>query len=235
MVAEHVSTLRNFEIFKGLPEKTLAALAKDIRWRRKPAGVQIFPAEKAGDEVYFVATGKVRVALSSAQEGRNVLFTVLGPYEMFGELSVIDGEPRSAAVEVDEECQLGSLAAERFLSLIAEHPSFGLAVMKKLAAQIRRLSRRVFEFSTLSVQARVHVELLRLVELAGVKDNQAVLNPAPRLVDIADSITTTREAVAHVIGRLKAQGIVQRAPNPRILRVLDVERLRQFVREAKGE
>jgi CRP-like cAMP-binding protein len=154
---------------------------------------------------------------------------------MFGEISVIDGEPRSASVEIEEDCLLGTLSAERFLGLIAEHPTFGRAVMMHLAAHVRRLSRRVFEFSTLSVQARVHAELLRLAEVFGVRDNQSLLSPAPRLVDVADSVSTTREAVSRVIGRLKARGIVERASNPRILRILNVEALRELVREAKGE
>ncbi len=105
--------------------------------------------------------------------------------------------------------------------------------MKQLAAQVRRLSDRVYEFSTLGVQARVYAELLRVVALAGEQNGQALLAPAPLLVDLAARVGTHREAVSRVISRLQDNGILKREGAN--IRVLEIDRLRRLLLEEKGE
>jgi CRP/FNR family transcriptional regulator, cyclic AMP receptor protein len=224
---------RGFKILKGLPDGALNDLARSCTWRSVAAGKQILLAHQPASEVFFVAEGRVRILLYSAAEGRLVLLTVLGPHEMFGELGAIDGRPRSATVEAEKDCLLAILPNEQFIRLVREHPDFSFAVMRQLAAQIRRLTDRVYEHSTLDVPSRVHAELLRLVILAGEKNGQALLSPVPLRVDFAASIGTTREAVSRVLTSLEEAGIAQREGLS--LRILDVAQLRKLVLEAKGE
>jgi CRP-like cAMP-binding protein len=235
MVEDQALDLRHFQILKDLPDEVLTEIHNGCRWRREPAGKVIFASEDPSDGVYFVATGKVSIVLDSAS-GDRVIFSIFGPHEMFGEVSAIDGEPRSASVEVVEDCLLGVLSLAQFNRLASTHPSFAFAVMRQLTAQVRRLTARVYEFSTLGVQGRVYAELLRLAELSGISNNQALLSPAPLLVVIAASISTHREAVSRIISRLQDKEIVRReGSDPRSLRIIDVEGLRELVREAKGE
>src|SRR5262245_21211913 len=137
-----ISIFRRFEIFENVPSAVLEELARCCSWRPVPAGQQILIAREESAEVYFIASGKVRIVLYSAAEGRRVLFTILGPYQMFGEVSAIDSCARSASVEAEEDCMLGVLPHEPFRRLTAEHPAFAFAVMKQLASQVRRLSER---------------------------------------------------------------------------------------------
>src|SRR5262249_43338926 len=146
---DSVSIFRQFEIFEDVPSAVLEDLARCCMWRPVPAGQQILIDREESTEVYFIASGKVRIVLYSAAHGRRVLFAVLGPHQIFGEVSAIARRARSASVEAEEDCVLGVLPREPFRRLIAEHPAFAFAVMKQLAAQVRRLSERVFEFSTL--------------------------------------------------------------------------------------
>jgi CRP-like cAMP-binding protein len=228
-----VSIFKRFEIFEDVPSAVLEDLARCCSWRPVPAGQQIFIAREESAEVYFIASGKVRIVLYSAAHGRRVLFAVLGPHQMFGEVAAIDRCARSASVEAEEDCMLGVLPREPFRRLAAEHPAFAFAVMQQLASQVRRLSERVFEFSTLGVQSRIYSELLRCaVPIAG-RNGQGILSPAPHRSDLAARVSTNREAVSRAITVLRRKGIIRMEGKD--LRILDLETLHQLVLKAKGE
>ncbi|MFZ1107547.1 MAG: Crp/Fnr family transcriptional regulator [Rhodomicrobium sp.] len=233
MLDDRSSIFERFDIFRDLPAAALDDLARGCSWQSVKAGKQILLTKEATSEVYFVIEGKIRILLYSAVEGKPVLLATLGRFDMFGEMAAIDGNPRSATVEAEDDCTLAILPKEHFQKLVQAYPAFSFAVMKHLAAQIRRLTERVYEFSTLSVQARVHAELLRLAALAGEREGHALLSPAPLLVDLAARVSTHREAVSRVISRLQEKGIVRREGAD--IRILSLGRLRNLLMEEKGE
>jgi predicted transcriptional regulator len=104
---------------------------------------------------------------------------------------------------------------------------------RHVTADVRRLSERVYEFSTLAVQNRIHAELLRLASQTDRSKVAVVLSPAPSLSDIADRISTHREAVSRELSRLSAIGLLRREAGN--LWIEDVPKLREFVTDAKGE
>jgi len=233
MPDHRTSIFKRFEVLKNLSSDALDDLAAASSWTSAPSGRQIVLANERSSDVYFVVAGKVRVLLYSAMHGKPVLFATLGAFEMFGEMAAIDGMPRSATVEADEDCILAILPRDQFLRLVHAYPAFSFAVMKQLTAHVRRLSDRVYEFSTLGVQARVYAELLRLAALAGEENGQALLSPAPLLLDLAARVSTHREAVSRVISRLQDNAILRREGTN--IRVLEIDRLRRLLIEAKGE
>jgi CRP/FNR family cyclic AMP-dependent transcriptional regulator len=233
MAKDRSSIFRLFDILRDVPDEALRDLSKSCAWHQAPAGRQIFHANQASSEVYFVTAGRVRVLLHSAAEGRLILFAELGPNQMFGEVAAIDGSPRSATVEAIEDCALAILPKDQFHRLIHQHPAFACAVMRQVVSHVRRLTERVHELSALSVESRIHVELLRLAELAGGKDDQALIAPMPKRIELAARVATAPEAVSRVVTRLKKEGIAKREPSG--LRILSVARLRKHVLKAKGE
>ena len=114
-----------------------------------------------------------------------------------------------------------------------EEPSVAIATLHHLAADVRRLSERVFEFSTLVVQNRVHAELLRLAGEAGGRQTEVVFSPAPSLSDIADRISTHREAVSRELSRLTTIGLLRREGSD--LTITNVAKLAKLVDEARGD
>src|SRR5262249_43093541 len=128
-------------------------------------------------------------------QGKDVVFVDLKATMMFGEIAAIDRGPRSASIEALEPCLIASLSSDAFEKLMLREPSVAIAALSHMAAEVRRLSERVFEFSTLVVQNRIQAELLRLAGGAGERHGEALLSPAPSLSDIADRISTHREAV----------------------------------------
>ena len=162
-----------------------------------------------------------------------VVFTGLKPGDIFGEIAAIDRRARSASVEGMEPSTIASLTASQFQSLLIEEPTVAVATLRHVVAEVRRLSERVLEFSTLAVQNRIQAELLRRAAEAGQRQGQVLLSPAPSLADIADRISTHREAVSRELSRLGSTGLLQREGGD--LRITDVARLERLVREAKGE
>jgi CRP-like cAMP-binding protein len=101
------------------------------------------------------------------------------------------------------------------------------AILRHLTTQVRALTERVFEFSTLAVRNRVHAELVRLARDHG--GNDAVIRPAPTHTEIASRISTHREAVTRELNRLEDLGLIVR--EGRSLRVHDLERLQAMVED----
>jgi CRP/FNR family cyclic AMP-dependent transcriptional regulator len=228
---ERLAALKHVPIFIDLPAARLEQLAGTCKWQDYGAGGQILSYHDSSTDVCFVAAGKVRVIIYSA-EGKAVVFTDLKPGAMFGEIAAIDRGARSAGVEAIEPSTIASLTASQFQVLLQGEPTVAVATLRHVIAEVRRLSERVIEFSTLAVQNRIHAELLRLAA-SHQQQGQALLSPAPSLSDIADRISTHREAVSRELSRLGSTGLLRREGGD--LRITDVARLERLVREAKGE
>ena len=230
--SERLAALKGVPILAELSQARLEQVVGTCKWRDYDAGERIFGYHDPSTEVFFLAAGKVRVIIYSA-EGKAVVFTDLKPGTMFGEISAIDHAPRSAGVEAVERSTIASLTALQFEHLLLEEPAVAVAALRHVTAEMRRLSERVLEFSTLVVQNRIHAELLRLAADARQENGQALLSPAPSLSDIASRISTHREAVSRELSRLASIGLLTREGGD--LRLPDLARLEKLVREAKGE
>jgi CRP-like cAMP-binding protein len=225
-----METLHRIELFRGLPDDALEALGRQCSWRTYRSGQQIIARESKDRHVYFVAQGVVRVGVYSAA-GREVAFRDVGAGKCFGEISAIDGLPRSANVEAIEDAIIASIPSQLFWTLLERHPCIMANVVRLLTATIRSLSDRLFELSTLGIQNRVHAEILRLANEAGVRNGMASIDPAPRHVDIASRISTNREQVTKELSAMARQGLVEK--RARALVVPDVARLERIVAEVR--
>src|SRR5262249_10329462 len=144
-----------------------------------------------------------------------------------------DRGPRSAAAEAIEPCTVACLKASQFEALLLKHPQMAHATLRHLGAEVRRPTERVLEFSTLMVQDRMQAGLLRWAADSSQRDGQALLSPAPSLSDIANRVSTHREAVSRELSRLGSVGLLRRERGD--LRIMDIARLALLVREAKGD
>src|SRR5262245_61240721 len=114
---ERPTALKRVPIFADLPQARLDQLSGTCKWRDYGADEQILSYHDPSTEVFFLAAGKVRVIIYSA-EGKAVVFTDLRPGAMFGEIAAIDGGPRSASIEAVEPSTIASLTAGQFESLL---------------------------------------------------------------------------------------------------------------------
>lgn len=221
--------LRRVPLLQGLPDDRLDALAQACRWRSVQAGQQLLARDAPEQDVYFLVAGRVRVTTYGAQ-GREVAFRDVDAGEIFGDVAAIDGGPRSADVLALEASVLAGLDRAAFLDLIAREPLVARRMLERLAALVRNLSERVVDVSTLGVPHRLHAELLRRAREAGVADNRARLDPAPRHAELASRVSTYREQVTRELSALARQNLL--AKEGKALVVLDVERLARLVADA---
>ncbi len=160
-------------------------------------------------DVFFVLEGRVRATLYS-QNGSEVGYRDIGPGDVVGELAAIDGAPRSATVEALEPTRLGHMSAAAFLELVETSAGLNVILLEHLTAQIRRLTERVFEFSTLRVRDRLIRELLRQAEETGARTGRAEIRPAPTQVALAARISSHREVVSREMSALAKAGLVKK-------------------------
>lgn len=229
---ERVAALKRLPILASLSEDALARVAQACAWRDYEAGAQILGYQEQSTDVLFLMAGIARVILYS-QEGKAVVFGDLKAVTIFGEIAAIDRKPRSANIEALAPSMVAAMSADQFEGLMLREPGVAVATLRHVTADVRRLSERVFEFSTMAVQNRIHAELLRLAGEMGQGPAKVVLSPAPSLSELANRISTHREAVSRELSRLTAVGLLRREGGN--LTITNLEKLAELVHEAKGE
>ena len=230
--ATELYTLARVAIFSRLPTHSLKTVRETCSWEHYRPGDPIVDYLDASDDVFFITSGEVCVTIYSAS-GKAVSFRNLGPGNVFGEYAAIDGEPRSASVVAKTDCLIASMPATKFRKLLLTEPMVCQALIGELVRNVRTLTKRVYEFSTLAVNNRIQAELLRLASLAPREGKSARMIPPPTHADIASRVSTHREAVTRELNRLSRIGMIERQPG--ILIVRDVERLAEMLHEMTGE
>lgn len=231
-VGESEYSLAGITIFASLPPESLKRIEKRCAWRRYQPGEPIVDYLDTSEEVFFLVSGEVRVTIYS-QAGKAVSLNEMGPGALFGEYPAIDHGPRSASVEARTPCLIASIPGTAFRELLQTEPGVAHTLLPRFVKNIRALTTRVYEFSTLAVNNRIQAELLRLASLGAREGKGARIVPAPTHVDIASRISTHREAVTRELNRLAKLGIIERKGGA--LLVKDIEHLSEMVHEATGE
>jgi CRP-like cAMP-binding protein len=170
--------------------------------------------------VFIVHTGLARVTIFS-QQGRPVTYRDIGAGAIFGELAAIDDAPRSAAVTAVDDVTAAKLSPSDFKHMMDTAETFRWAVMRHLSGEVRRMTNRIFEFSTLSVRERLISELLRLADEAGFQTGRAEVKPALTHFDLATRISSHREAVSRAMSELSKQGLISKSSGTWVLENLD--------------
>jgi CRP-like cAMP-binding protein len=222
--------LRGVKLVADVPTASLEALAQQCRWRRVPAGQRVISRDAQDHDVYLIVGGRLRITAFSAA-GRQVTYRDIATGDWFGDLAAIDGRGRSADVDALEDSLLASMTPAIYRRLLHDHPVVCDRVLDRLAGLVRDLTERVFDFSTLGVQNRVHAELLRLAKEAGVQGNVARIDPAPKHSDIAGKVSTYREQVTRELSAMAKQGLIERSNGALV--VPDVSRLERIVSEVR--
>jgi CRP-like cAMP-binding protein len=204
-------SLAECDLFKGIAAGERQALERRCAWRTWAKGSMMVGPDTTSASVHFVVSGRCRVMTRPPASKREIVLDEVGPGGFFGEMSAIDGEPRSAAVVALERTRTGELDAERFLQFLSAHPLAALRVMRRLTEVIRQADAAIMDITGLNSRARVYTELLRRARTGGgLPVNVAAIAPVPRHGDIAARACTARETVARVLSSLARRQLVQR-------------------------
>lgn len=202
------SFYRKFALFAELDERELASIAAVAKTRRYAKDNAVFYADEAGDVFYLIREGQVKVTMTSP-EGKEIILSVLGVGDFFGEMSLFDNEPRSATVIATEPLEIVSIWRSDFLHILGENFSITQKVLAELSKRLRYASNRIESLATMDVYGRLARFFIDLARQNGKPlDNDYVAVIRPTHQAIANTIGTSRETVSRLIHDLMKQNLL---------------------------
>jgi CRP/FNR family cyclic AMP-dependent transcriptional regulator len=215
-MATTVSTtvLKAVPLFASFPEEQLRLLIPMVTRRSAPRGSAIMAAGDQIDSLYMVISGRLKVMMGDA-EGKEVILSLIGPGEFFGEMGLIDEAPRSASVVTIEPCELLSISKRDFKKCLSENFEMSMAVMRGLVRRLREADRKIGSLALLDVYGRVARLLLDMSE--EVNGQKVVAKRLPKQ-DIAKMIGASREMVSRVMKDLQLGGYIEMRGSTIVLR-----------------
>lgn len=213
---------RDIPLFRDVRPAELAGIDLQMSERRLHAWELLFNQQDGGTDVHFLLSGEL-VALYWTPEGREVIFSRIGPGSYIGEIAALDEGSRSLAVVARSSATLVSLPGPVFRAMFDRLPLVRWRVTRDLVARIRGLTARHLELATYSVEERVSAYIMRLALDRGQMLPGGVIRLAPTHADIAASIGSNREMVSRSLKVLSSKGIVR--VGRRQIVILDPDRL----------
>ena len=196
--------LRKVPLFGQLGPSDLDRVAEISRERAYPRNSVILFEDDPGDALYVVAQGQVKVVLIG-EDGREVILSVMGEGEFFGEMALIDDEPRSTHVIAMDDSTLLVIRREDFQSQLQQTPVIALALLRELSRRLRRVDEKVGSLVLLDVNGRVAQLLLQLADEAGSEQITRRLTHHT----IAQMIGSSRETVSRAMRELVDRGYIE--------------------------
>lgn len=221
-------SLKQIELFECLDNEACDQVLKLIKWRQYKKGAEVIPYRGEADDVYFIASGSVRITIYSFT-GKEISYQELGLGKMFGELSAIDQLPRTANVITAESSRIGVISRNDYWTLINQYPGVAAAAMKRLAGLVRFLIDRVYQYGALDVKDRIRMEILRLARDSMSSEDTAAIHNFPTHKEIANRVNTHREAVTRELNELSRMGLIEQ--DHRVLAVTTVSGLTELLPE----
>lgn len=212
--ASIIELLRGVDLLSGLQDDQLLQLAELVIVKDFLSDETIIlESDVSLQALYLIASGEVKVFMTGV-DGRDTILSLLGRGDFFGEMSLIDGEPRSASVKAVTAAKLLIIQRVHFLNLLRTTPELSIGLLLEMSKRLRKVNRQIGSLSTMSVYGRVAGTLLALIQERGVrlhaKDGSmvTVIRNRPTQQQLAEMSGTTRETVSRVISAFTKKNIV---------------------------
>ncbi|MDM8538917.1 Crp/Fnr family transcriptional regulator [Desulfobacterales bacterium HSG17] len=187
--------LKNTPLFSDLSDDEVKVLQKVAVLKTFSKNTILFSEGDPSDSFYVVSKGKVNVGIND-EEGREIILSMLGPGEYFGEMALLDGEPRCAFVMTKEKTQLFIISKRDFQNLLITNPEIMFNLLKGLQKRLREANRKIESLALMNVYGRV---ARLLTNLAGSKEEEIVITDKLTHQDIANMVGASREMVSRVL------------------------------------
>ena len=202
--------LRNVPIFTDLTDSDLTKIASKMVPRVYKKGQMILLEESMGETFFIITQGAVKVTRLSA-DGREVILAILGESDFFGEMSLLDGEGRSANIVANEDAKVLTLSRNDFLDCLESYPKIAIALLEELATRLRKSDQQIESLSLSDSEHRIGITLIRLAaELGTIKQGHVTIKNLPYQQDIANMAGTSRETVSRTLKLLEEKKLVRR-------------------------
>ena len=203
MSQDVTSLLSKVDLFSDLDHEELAHVAGVVQLRSLAKDETIFSAGDPADAVYIIATGKVKIVVTST-DGRDFILTILGAGQVFGEMALLESAPRSAAVITASQVDVLTIRRKDFHQMLTSTPSISKKLLAILSRRLRRANSKMESLAYMDVAGRLARYLLDLARDHGQKlGNGWIVVRRPTHTDIAHSIGTSRETVSRMINEFE--------------------------------
>jgi CRP/FNR family cyclic AMP-dependent transcriptional regulator len=200
-----IDSLRQAPLFAALPEHDLAQLAQMAREVEVQAGEVIIHQGADSDALYVVTSGQIRVFLTD-ESGKEIILSLDGPGTVVGEISVLDGAPRSASVAARQKTHLLRIDGSALRNLLESNMPLAMAVIKALASRVRKLTDATHGLALNSAYRRL---VRKLYEYAEEVDGVLVITERLTHQLLADMIGCSREMVSRIMSDLSRGGYIR--------------------------
>lgn len=202
--------IKNIPIFADLKDDILEKIYNLLQKRNYKRNNMILMEEDFGDTLFILNKGSVKITRLS-DDGREVILSILGEGDFFGEMSIFDGESRSANVVALEDSEVYILKRGDFIDLLEKHPKIAIALLQELATRLRKSDQQIEGLSLSDAENRIGMTISRLAEELGViKMGQVIIHNLPYQQDIANMAGTSRETVSRMLTLLQRKGYIQK-------------------------
>jgi CRP/FNR family cyclic AMP-dependent transcriptional regulator len=207
--------LKSVPLFSAFTDAQLGQVLACVQHKSYPRNSFILRAGEETDALYIVLSGRVKVLIPD-EEGHEVILSVMGPHEFFGEMGLLDDQSRSASVETLEACEMLRLSKAGFTGILKDNFDLAMLIIRNLVRRLREADRKIESLALIDVYGRV---ARLLIDMAQIVDGKWIVEHAPPKQEIARMIGASREMVSRVVKDLHRKGLI-RAEKRRIY-VLD--------------
>jgi CRP/FNR family cyclic AMP-dependent transcriptional regulator len=203
--ALNAQILKSVPLFSSFNDAHLNMLLTCVQHRSYPRGSFILRAGEETDALYIILSGRAKVLIPD-EEGHEVILTVMGPQEFFGEMGLLDDLPRSASVETLESCEMLRLSKAGFINVLKDNFELAMMIIRNLVRRMRDADRKIESLALIDVYGRV---ARLLIEMAQNVEGKWIVEHAPPKQEIARMIGASREMVSRVVKDLHKKGLIR--------------------------
>ena len=223
---KNIDLLKTVSLFWDLDLTELGYISEKMVSKKFESGNLIFLEETKGENLFFVVEGSVKVTRLS-KDGREVILAMLNEGDFFGEMSLLDGESRSANVIALEDTEVLSLFRDDFLDVLHDYPKIAIQLLKEMTSRLRKSDRQIVSLSLSDAEKRIALCIVRFADEQGIiKNGQVTIPKIPIQQDIANMAGTSRETVSRAMSLLTEEKYIER--NGKELKILDYK---NFIKE----
>jgi CRP/FNR family transcriptional regulator/CRP/FNR family cyclic AMP-dependent transcriptional regulator len=202
------SLLKSVPLFSELEEKEINILLNAAEKKKYRKNKVIFFEDEFGDVFFLIISGKIKVTKISP-DGHEIILSILKEGDFFGEMSLLDNEPRSATAIALDDSELIVLRQENFLSILYQNKVLLRKLLSVLSQRLRKADKKIADLALLKVQGRVAQLILDLAKKDGeaLKDGSISI-AVPSKKEIAGMVGASRETVSRSMNELKRKGYI---------------------------
>jgi CRP-like cAMP-binding protein len=220
-----LTILKNIPIFSELSERELVEIKESFIPQTYKKDNMILLEEEVGSSMFIILRGRVKISRLS-DDGREVILSILSDGDFFGEMSILDGQTRSATVVALDDSDLLVIRRDDFLKMLRNYPQIAINLLKELASRLRRADAQIKSLSLQDAAGKVASTILRLADDAGIiKHGMVEISEMPLQQDLANMSGTSRETISRVIKSLCQDGYLKKESGKLI--ILDYNKFKE--------